>query len=220
MDSRKQPTEYPEYFKSINTKIAPDCYKKIVKLCRKRRVPIYELLQNMCDVIVRYMSDKQNLTPSMERAMNIFEHLTGWNGDGLTFANITTDPTITEALYIIKQPKKKGARVVLVERPWMGEFQEEVNVQRIFERIVCTAYPDRYRQLRRIGGTRGAQSILETLDALIADAVADEDNAEIRGQFEDAEHLEDVYNNASVDRHPQKKGYKVDMDKMPSFFNF
>lgn len=207
-----------KYFKSINTKIAPECYHKIAKLCRARHIPIYVLLQNMCDVIVRYMSDKQNLTPKMERAMNIFEHLSGWNKDGVSFANLAADPEVTEAIYIIGSPRQKGTRVVLVERPFMGQYQEEVNLQRIFERIICTTYPDRYRQLRRLSVRRGSQSLLDTLDALIADAIADEDNEDIRRQFEDTNHMEDVYNNASVERHPQKKGYHVDIDKIPSFF--
>ena len=63
------------------------------KLSEKKGLSIYELLQMMCDTALRYMDESHNLTPEMEKAMSIFEHMEGWK-NALNLA----DPTVKKKI--------------------------------------------------------------------------------------------------------------------------
>ena len=61
-----------EKFKVIATKVSTFVKERIGRICKKRGLNEYEMLQMMCDCIVRYMDDRHNLTPEMERVMSIW----------------------------------------------------------------------------------------------------------------------------------------------------
>jgi predicted DNA-binding ribbon-helix-helix protein len=78
-----------EGYQTVATKISNMAYERLNKIARKKGLTIYELIQMVCDTLIRYMDDRHNLSEEMERAMSIFEHLTGW-ADALNLA----DPTV------------------------------------------------------------------------------------------------------------------------------
>lgn len=202
-------TQQTEHYKTVATKINPGAYRLLQRLARMLGMKIYELLQMYVDTSIRYMSDTHNLTPEMERAMAIFEHMTGWAGS-MNFAEPTGDKSISEAIYFLTSPKKKGCRAVLVTLPFLGKMGQTENVQRIVERTMELVCPERYRRLRLLAAEHNCQSILDMIDRLIDYHSTDSDTEEMRKMFEDALRAENNKPVAYGERTKRKKHYTPD----------
>ena len=128
---------------NISTKVHPAVKEKLRRLCAKRGLTEYEMLQMVCDCIVRYMDDRHNLTPELEQAMSIFEHMVGWR-NAYNLADPTIESEVQEAVYITSDGahKKKGFRAHLVRKPFMGEWEQTDNVVQIFERMTEVLLPE------------------------------------------------------------------------------
>lgn len=173
-------------FEPITTKVSATTYKQLMNICKKKGITVYNMLQMMCDCIVRYMSSDHNLTPQMESVMSIFEHLEGWN-NCFNLAEHDIDPEVGEAVYFIGNAKRKGMRAVHVSKPFMGTWKQCENIQEIIERFFCLIIPERYRRLRQVATMMQCKSILEVIDHLIDRYVEDTDLNDIRAEFEDAD---------------------------------
>lgn len=171
----------------VQTKLLPGAYFRMKKLSEKKGLSIYELLQMMCDTALRYMDESHNLTPEMEKAMSIFEHMEGWK-NALNLADPTVKKKIGEAIYFIYDPdgQKKGTRAVHVTQPYFGNWQETFNIQDILERAICLLMPERYKRLRQLAVEKHCSSILELIDTLIDEHSKDSDVEFFRQAFEDA----------------------------------
>ena len=173
-------------FKVIATKVKSNIVPLLERICAKKGMSMYTLFQLYCDVTVRYMSDRHNLTPEMERIMTQFEHMEGW-GKAFNLADYTTEPEVCSALYFLGDKGKQGVRGVMIERPFFGKVEEDVNVQSILERTINLLYPERYKRLRRVAVELGASSILEMFDMLIEDKIKDSEVKFYRDEFSDCE---------------------------------
>lgn len=202
-------TQQTEHYKTVATKISPEAYRQLERLSRKLGMKIYEMLQMCVDTFIRYMSDAHNLTPEMERAMAVFEHMTGWAGS-MNFAEPTGDKRISEAIYFLTSPKKKGCRAVLITLPFFGEMGQTENVQHIMERAFELICPERYRRLRLLAAEHNCQSILDMIDRLIDYHSTDSDTEEMRRTFEDAMRAENNKPVAYGERTKRKKHYTPD----------
>lgn len=181
-----------EKFKVIATKVSTFVKERIGRICKKRGLNEYDMLQMMCDCIVRYMDDRHNLTPEMERVMRIFEHLEGWK-NAFNLADHTTESDICEAFYVMSAKGKKGFRVIHVQRPWwdgVKEWKQSENIQMMLERFFEVLMPERYKRLRMLSAEKGMESQLDLLDYLIDSQLSDEYNAQYRQEFEDAARAE------------------------------
>ena len=181
-----------EKFKVIATKVSTFVKERIGRICKKRGLNEYDMLQMMCDCIVRYMDDRHNLTPEMERVMSIFEHLEGWK-NAFNLADHTTESDICEAFYVMSAKGKKGFRVIHVQRPWwdgVKEWKQSENIQMMLERFFEVLVPERYKRLRMLSAEKGMESQLDLLDYLIDSQLSDEYNAQYRQEFEDAARAE------------------------------
>lgn len=173
-------------FVPITTKVSPATYKQIMNICKKKGITVYEMLQMMCDCIVRYMSSAHNLTPQMEKAMSIFEHLQGWK-NAFNLAENDIDPEVAEAIYFIGNKKYKGVRAIHITKPFMTVWRQTENIQDIIERFFCLVIPERYKRLRQVATQMDCSSILEVIDHLVDEYVSDTDLNDIRAEFEDAD---------------------------------
>lgn len=173
-------------FEPITTKVSAVTYKQLINICKKKGVTIYNMLQMMCDCIVRYMSSAHNMTPKMEEVMSIFEHLEGWK-NCFNLAEHDIDPEVGEAIYFIGNAKRKGMRAVHVSKPFMGTWKQTENIQDIIERFFCLVIPERYRRLRQVATMMQCKSILQVIDHLIDQYLDDANLNDIRAEFEDAD---------------------------------
>ncbi len=174
-------------FQVIATKVSANTKMQIGRLCKAKGLTEYEMLQMMCDCLIRYMDDRHNLNPELEKAMSIFEHMTGWK-DAYNICDPTAKPLIEEAVYITSDEsgKKYGLRAHMVKKPFLGQWEQTDNVVTIYERLTEVLMPDIYRKLRLLAVTQENSSIVELMHALI-DAQTDEEySSEYRKEFEDA----------------------------------
>ena len=173
----------------LSTKISSWAYAQIMKILKHIGINKYQLLQNMCEVILRFMSDKHNRTPEMEQAMETFENMEGWK-DNFNLCDPKAKPGISEATYYLSdfsKNSKKGIRVVHVERPFFGTWKQTFNLQQIMERFMCLTFPSLYRRLRFIAVVKDCSSILELLMKYVREEEREEDKRELRRPFEDAD---------------------------------
>ena len=196
-------------YEVVATKVRKESKDRLEALCKSRGMSKYDLLQMMCDTLIRYMDDRHNLTPEMEKAMSLFEHLKGWGG-AFNLADSTANPQIMEATYYLRDSSKPGVRGVHVERPWLQSSEEWIqtfNIQEILEQTICLLMPERYRRLRLLAVDNDCSSILQLIDMLIDEHSKDADIAEVRQSFMDADRSE--YGKKPADAPYRRKHYKT-----------
>ena len=199
--------------KTIAAKVSIECAEQIDQIAKMKGITANELGGMVYDTLVRYMSSSHNLTPEMEQAMSIFEHLSGWK-DALNFSDPTVTKEIGEATYFLYDTtgKNHGTRAVHVTRPWIGDWEQTENIQLIFEREVCLLMPERYQRLRSLAVDQGCMSLLQLIDKLLDFHGADDDVREFRQQFEDA-------NRSEFGRQPHEAPYRRKHYKNPDTFS-
>lgn len=176
-------------YKVVAAKVGLPVWRRFNHILRRVGLTSYAAIQNLVDVFVRYGDDRHNLTPEMEKLMSTFEHCEDWDKN-FTLADPTTEPEISEATYYLRDRKKKGVRVVHVDRPFFGEWTQTFNVQQIFEKFLNLTCPELYIRLRRVAALRDCVSTLELLQTVIGDLEREADKEEFRKPFEDAERSE------------------------------
>lgn len=195
-------------YQVVATKVSNEAKSRLDALCESKGITAYELLQMMVDTLIRYMDDRHNLTPEMERAMSIFEHMRGWK-NAFNLADYTADPEIVEAIYFVGDTSHQGVRAVMVERPWLegwSEWNQTYNVRDIMERMMQLTYPERYQRLSIMAEQNGCSGVLELIDMLIDEHSQDIDIAAIRQGFEDANRSE--YGRKPVDAPYRRKHHR------------
>jgi len=177
-----------ERYITLATKVSRTAAEQLARIAKKKGMTIYELIQMVCDTIIRYMDDRHNLSEEMERAMSIFEHLTGW-ADALNLADPTVHKEVAQAVYIFQSAPdtpRKGFRVKMVSKPFMGTWDETSNVMDIFERIFNICMPELYMKLFRARIILGCERVSEVINLLSDAEVIMRLNGELRTEFEDA----------------------------------
>ena len=171
----------------MQTKVSPETFKRIKQIEEKLHMKSYGIIQMMVDCIVRYMDDRHNLTPEMEQAMSIFEHMVGW-ASALNLADPAVAKEIGEATYYLydKDGKKKGVRGVHITRPYFTEWKQDFNIQHILERNLELLIPETYNRMRRVCAQLGFDSMLEFFNFVVDHFSQEQDIAELRSIFEDA----------------------------------
>lgn len=202
-------------FVSVAGKISTWSYGRIMRILKRKGMNIYQMIQNFCDTIIRYMDDKHNRTPDMEKAMNMFEQMIGWENN-FNLCDPNTKPEISEATYYLsdftKDKAKKGVRVVHVERPLMDKWTQTFNVQQILERFMCLTFPSLYRRLRFIAVCRECTSILELLIDIVGELEREEDKKELLRDFEDADRGD--FGQKPHEGQPYKRPYEPTQDTL------
>lgn len=197
-------------YTAVATKLSPYANERLEKIARKKGMTKYDIIQMMCDVAIRYMDDRHNLTPEMERAMQLFEHMIGW-GEALNLADPSVATHISEAFYALtdEEGKKKGSRMVMVRRPFFGTWDQTENVQQIFERMTELLLPEMYQRLRFLAQEQACNSIFELLNIMLDKEQMETLDKGFRDEFEDANRSE--YGRKPTDA-PYRRKHHKDVD--------
>lgn len=176
-----------EKYKNVSSKLSKYSIERLTQIAQKKGMTIYVLIQMVCDTLIRYMDDRHNLSEEIERAMAIFEHMTGW-ADALNLADPTVQKEVAQAVYIFQDAdgEKKGFRATMVDKPWMGVWKQTENVMEIFERIFNICMPELYMKLFRARIILGCERVSEVINMLADAEVIMQLNGELRKDFEDA----------------------------------
>lgn len=194
-----------------NTKLSEWADKRMKSIAALTHTTIFNLLQLACDTFIRYMSKDTNINPAMERAMNLFEDPKEWK-DQFNLCDCG-DFQVEEAVYFIGNEKKKGLRAVMIKRPFFGVWTQTVNVQDIFEAVICKMFPGRYKKLRLLANEWDCQSQLDVLDRLLDNELQGVDSETIRKEFEDCNR--DDYGRRPTD-HRYKRKLHQDIERVKS----
>jgi hypothetical protein len=176
-----------EKYKNVSSKLSKYSIERLTRIAQKKHMSIYTLIQMVCDTIIRYMDDRHNLSEEIERAMAIFEHMTGW-ADALNLADPTVNKEVAQAVYILQDAdgEKRGFRAKMVDKPFCGIWTETDNVMDIFERIFNVCMPELYMKLFRARIILGCERVSEVINMLADAEVIMHLNGELRQEFEDA----------------------------------
>lgn len=183
-----------EKYKNVSSKLSKYSIERLTRIAQKKHMSIYTLIQMVCDTIIRYMDDRHNLSEEIERAMAIFEHMTGW-ADALNLADPTVNKEVAQAVYIFQdggdpeQPdkqRKQGFRAKMVNKPFMGIWEEDSNVMHIFERIFNICMPELYMKLFRARIMLECETVSEVINMLCDAQIIEQLNEGYRREFEDA----------------------------------
>jgi hypothetical protein len=211
-------TENKKPYEMMQTKVSPETFERIKQIEAKLHLKAYGLIQNMVDCIVRYMDDRHNLTPEIEQAMSIFEHLIGW-ADALNLADPTVKKEVAEAVYFLEDPQgmKKGVRAVHVTRPYFDEWKQDYNVQHILDRTIRLLFPDVYKRLLKVMEHLDFKSITEFLNFVVDHFQEEADIEELRNLFEDAARAENTKDIEYGNR--TKRTKRQDIEKQRGLFD-
>ncbi len=176
-----------EKYKNVSSKLSKYSIERLTRIAQKKHMSIYTLIQMVCDTIIRYMDDRHNLSEEIERAMSIFEHMTGW-ADALNLADPTVNKEVAQAVYIFQDAdgEKKGFRATMVNKPFFDQWTQTDNVMDIFERVFNICMPELYMKLLRARIILGCERVSEVINMLADAEVIMHLNGELRQDFEDA----------------------------------
>ena len=183
--------EYQDKYVTLATKVSRTAADKLARIAKKKGMTIYELIQMVCDTLIRYMDDRHNLSEDMERAMSIFEHMVGW-ADALNLADPTVNKEVAQAVYIFQDAdgENKGFRATMVNKPFFEQWTQTENVMDIFERIFNICMPELYMKLFRARIILGCERVSEVINMLADAEVIMHLNGELRQEFEDAARMD------------------------------
>lgn len=199
----------------LNAKVRKTTGTQVNHICKKVGISHNEFIRSIIEMIVRYMSDAHNLTPDIEKAMGLFEHMDGWK-DAFRLCDPNAEPEVIFAVYFLQDANgKKGIRSVLVEKPYFGIWTQTENVVEIFERSFCTLLPEQYKRLRKLGTDLGTNSVLETIVTLISMYGSEAEERIYREIFEDANRSE--FGLKPHEGAPFRKKKHRNVDEMPGF---
>lgn len=184
MDEERHFKQDNEKYVMLGTKVRRDFAENFNLICKRKGIKVYNAIQMIVEAFVRYTDDRHNLSVEMERLMSVFEHMDGWK-DAFNLADPTPDRDIQEALYFVTGTGRKGAKGVLVHRPFFGNWTETVNIQYIIERVLEVMSPERYRRLRALAVEMDCNSILDLLDEMIDRHTSELINDQFRQGFTD-----------------------------------
>jgi hypothetical protein len=180
-----------EKYKNVSSKLSKYSIERLTRIAQKKNMSIYTLIQMVCDTIIRYMDDRHNLSEEIERAMAVFEHMTGW-ADALNLADPTANKEVAQAVYILQdaEGEKRGFRAKMIDKPFCGIWTETDNVMDIFERIFNICMPELYTKLFRARIILGCKRVSEVINMLADADVIMHLNGELRQEFEDAARMD------------------------------
>lgn len=197
----------------VNTKVTAEAYARLKAICKRYGFTLYDMLQMLCDCIIRFMDDKHNLSDNLLRIIRMFQDMPGWKT-----ATRLTEPIdeaqIMEAFYVWRHPNGTGdSRIVHVERPMLdGDSEGWIathNIQLQLERFIELTTPSLYRHLRLLAADLGTESMFDTLNIIANLYKENEDEKELRLQFEQ----NDWHEGARMhDRQQYKRGYARTID--------
>lgn len=205
-------------YQMLQTKVSPASLALMEGLCARRGLSKYGLIQSVIDVLIRYMDDRHNLTPELQRLMLLFERTEGW-GEGFNIVDPSIKREVSAAIYFVNDVNnqgKSGTRAVMVERPFFGQPEETLNVDTITSAFLRLVHPAIYRRLVSATCERDCSSPLELIIQLLEESESDRDSEQVRELFADCMRADNGHPVAYGSRTRRTKHYQ--MDNIPSMF--
>ena len=191
----------------ISTKVSPEARGRLKAICEKYGFKIYDMLQMMCECLIRFMDEEHNISEEMMKVIRMFENLPEWNttfritepftmtrkkevvrGSIKKVIEVEDSVQVVEAFYVIRRKGKTGSRLVHVVRPTMENDAEgwtcNYNTVQQLERFMELTNESLYKHLRCLSTDLGTVSLLDTIHTIANLYRENPDEGELRLQFE------------------------------------
>ena len=150
---------------NVGAKIHPDYADVLNAIAESKGMTVYEMIQMVCQFLVRSTSAQHNMSEEMARLLTMFHNEHGWH-NSFNLLNPTAKTHIAQEVLILEQEGKKGFGAVMVSKPYMGDYQQTECVDDIVERVIEVCMPGVYKRLRHLAIITDCQSISQLLITL------------------------------------------------------
>lgn len=104
-------------YKMMATKVSIEAADRLDRLCQKKGLNAFSMMQMVCDVLIRYMDDHYNLSGEIKQIIDIFERFEGWPTE-FNLADHTVQKQVSDAIYFLTADGKTGCRAIQVGLPF------------------------------------------------------------------------------------------------------
>ena len=136
-----------EKFSPQGTKIDPAIAIVWNEVCEALGTDTYHLLQQFIYAMVRMASEQHNKSPEIQRLLYALDLDVGWQ-NAINLAAPNGKLTIEQMILIVSQEEKDGFGMVMLDKPYMEECRQDMNVNHIVERVIEVGLKKLYMKLR------------------------------------------------------------------------
>ena len=152
-------------------------------IAKAKGMKVYELMQLVCSFLVRFTSDRHNLSEEINQLMILFHSEVGYK-DAFNLCNPSAETEIAEEILILQQKGKKGFGAVKIQKPYIGIWNQTDNALDIAERVLEVCLPGAYWRLRELAKSMGRERVGEALVILADDKHTEIINEQNRREME------------------------------------
>ncbi len=156
---------YKETGNVVSTKVPGWAYEQLNKFCEEKGTTVFDLLQSIVHAFIRHICRPHDVTPSMQKLIDLLDADVEWQHACNTLAEDRTH--IEQLIFVVFQEDREGLRAVMVNEPWRGNPTQTENADEILERVCEVSQRGIYRKLRLIGGRMGLHKTSDILLQLI-----------------------------------------------------
>lgn len=171
----------------ISARVSIEFKARLESLCEQYGFSINILVKLLAETFLRNADKEHNISEALMKAIRLFENIPGWK-KSVCISDGIDGMEITEAFYVLKQPKKRGSRIVHVTMPLLKNdeegWTENFNVQQQLERFMELTNESLYKHLRCLSTDLGTVSLLDTIHTIANLYRENPDEGELRLQFE------------------------------------
>ena len=171
----------------ISARVSIEFKARLESLCEQYGFSINILVKLLAETFLRNADKEHNISEYLMKAIRLFENIPGWK-KSVCLSDGIDGMEITEAFYVLKQPKKTGSRVVHVTMPLLKNdedgWTENFNIQQQLERFMELTNESLYKHLRCLSTDLGTVSLLDTIHTIANLYRENPDEGELRLQFE------------------------------------
>ena len=171
----------------ISARVSIEFKARLESLCEQYGFSINILVKLLAETFLRNADKEHNISEDLMKVIRLFENIPGWK-KSVCLSDGIDGMEITEAFYVLKQPKKRGSRIVHVTMPLLKNdeegWTENFNVQQQLERFMELTNESLYKHLRCLSTDLGTVSLLDTIHTIANLYRENPDEGELRLQFE------------------------------------
>lgn len=171
----------------ISARVSIEFKARLESLCEQYGFSINILVKLLAETFLRNADKEHNISENLMKVIRLFENIPGWK-KSVCISDGIDGMEITEAFYVLKQPKKRGSRIVHVTMPLLKNdeegWTENFNVQQQLERFMELTNESLYKHLRCLSTDLGTVSLLDTIHTIANLYRENPDEGELRLQFE------------------------------------
>ena len=171
----------------ISARVSIEFKARLESLCEQYGFSINILVKLLAETFLRNADKEHNISENLMKAIRLFENIPGWK-KSVCLSDGIDGMEITEAFYVLKQPKKRGSRIVHVSMPLLKNdeegWTENFNIQQQLERFMELTNESLYKHLRCLSTDLGTVSLLDTIHTIANLYRENPDEGELRLQFE------------------------------------